>query len=121
MGAEMRIGLVWVAVADLDKSIKFYTDVVGLKLEEHNEMFGWAELTGEDGARLGLAKTDDPLPPGSNAVVTLTVDDIEKSKAEMSSNGAKMIGDIMEVPGHVKLQLFTDADGNHFQLAELIS
>jgi hypothetical protein len=32
----------------------------------------------------------------------------------------KMLGEMMEVPGHVKLQMFQDSDGNHFQLAQML-
>lgn len=114
----MKMNLSWVVVDNLDKSVEFFTKVVGLKVREKNDMFGWAELIADDGAALGLAEMSDPLPPGSNAVITITVDDLEKAKAEMSEKGAKMHGDVVEVPGHVKMQLFTDPDNNHFQLVE---
>ena len=49
---------------------------------------------------------------------TFTVPDIKKAIGEMSKKGVKLIGEMMEVPGHVKLQFFVDADGNTFQIVE---
>ncbi len=116
--------LAWIVVADLKKAIHYYTHVVGLKLLENNEKYGWAELGGEEGgARLGIAQQNDycPIAAGLNAIVTLTVGDLAKAKSELAKKGAKSLGDVQEVPGHVKMQLFEDADGNKFQLVEELS
>jgi predicted enzyme related to lactoylglutathione lyase len=117
------IDLAWIVVKDLKSAVKFYTEVVGLKLNELHEQYGWAELSGHDGgARLGIAQKCDnePLQPGQNAVVTLKVASITQSIAELSQKNVKMIGDILEVPGQVKLQTAIDQDGNHFQLVEVL-
>jgi predicted enzyme related to lactoylglutathione lyase len=121
------IGLVWIAVKDFKTAIKFYTEVVGLKIAEMNEEWGWAELEGHEGEgmRLGIAqqrlKGQDPVQPGQNAVLTITVDNIEKASKNLQKQGAKLIGTIEEVPGHVKLQTVKDTEGNCFQLVEVIS
>jgi predicted enzyme related to lactoylglutathione lyase len=117
------MNLVWIVVNDLKKAIQFYTETVGLKLMEFHEQFGWAELEGhEGGARLGIAQAQKPEDgvPGQNAVPTFTVGSLENAVANLLKKGAKLIGSVQEVPGHVKLQTVTDTDGNKFQLAELI-
>jgi predicted enzyme related to lactoylglutathione lyase len=122
------INLAWIVVNDLKKAIEFYTGTVGLKLMEHHEEYGWAELEGHNGgARLGVAqkclkgeKGEDDVQPGQNAVVTFTVKSLEKAIAEMKEKGATLIGEVQVVPGHVKLQMAQDSDGNRFQLVELI-
>lgn len=119
------INLVWIVVNDLKQAIKFYTETVGLKLMEFHEHFGWAEMEGHDGgARLGIAqkqlKTEDGVQPGQNAVMTFTVANLEQAISDMIKKGAKLIGEIEEVPGHVKLQMALDVDGNHFQLVEVL-
>lgn len=118
------IGLAWIVVKDLKKAIKFYTEVVGLELKEVQEEFGWAELEGRngDGAKLGIAVENDidNMKPGSNAVVTMTVDNLDKAVKEMHKKGVKLEGGVMEIPGQVKLQTMKDSDGNHFQLVELL-
>jgi len=118
------IELIWIVVKDIKKAIEFYTKVVGLKLEEFEEKYGWAELSGkEGGARLGIAQKSDhePIQPGQNAVVTCTVENLDKAKADFLAKGAKMQGDILEIPGIVKMQMVVDPDGNHFQIVEKLS
>lgn len=117
------IDLVWIVATDFKKTVQFYTDVVGLKLMEMNEEWNWAELQGESGARLGIGGYNAKNPvatPGQNAIITFTVNNIEKSKANMIKKGAVCVGDIEEVPGHVRMQLFRDVDGNLFQLVQLL-
>jgi predicted enzyme related to lactoylglutathione lyase len=116
------IHLSWIVVKNIESAIKFYTEVVGLTLREFSKEYGWAELSGADGARLGIAEHCDAseVPVGGNAVVTITVTDIEIAKNEFVNKNVTLIGDILEVPGHVKLQTFKDADGNTFQLCQLL-
>lgn len=114
--------LSWIVVKDLKAAIKFYTDVVGLELTQETPEFGWAELKGSGGATLGLAQEDPSMPfkAGANAIMTITVDDIEASKKMFQEKGARLIGEIETVPGHVKMQTFQDSDGNTMQLVELL-
>ena len=115
------LNLAYVVVADLKKAVHFYTEVVGLKLNELNEKFGWAELSGtEGGARLGIAQANDyeKIKPGQNAVVTLSVDNLAASKEDLIRKGATVVGEMLEVPGVVKMQMVKDHDGNHFHLVE---
>ncbi len=113
--------LCWIVVADLKASIKFYTEILGLKLLSSTEEFGWAELQGKDGGTMiGLAQgsTHTPFKPGSNAILTFTVDDIEAARIDMQKKGLKLIGEIVEVPGHVKMQDCVDTDNNYLQLVQ---
>ncbi len=118
------IDLIWISVADLQKAVKFYSEVVGLKvLEMHeDEHMGWAELGNAKGggALLGIARHGhhSPVPAGGNAVITLTVPDLDLASSDMKKKGAKIVGEVQEVPGHVKMQLFIDQDGNHCQLVQ---
>ena len=116
--------LVWIVVADLKEAIKFYTETLGLKLLNSAEEFGWAELQGKDGGgMIGLAQASShsPLKPGSNAVLTFTVDNIETARTELQKKGLKLVGEVVEVPGHVKMQDCVDADNNFLQLVEDLS
>ncbi len=115
------VQLCWIVVADLKKAIAFYTETLGLKLLSSAEEFGWAELQGKDGGTMiGLAQAGghSPFKPGSNAIMTLTVDDIEKARTELQNKGLKLIGEVVEVPGHVKMQDCVDADNNYLQLVQ---
>lgn len=118
------IDMTWIVVSDLKTAVKYYTEVVGLKLHQFAEEFGWAELAGKDGgAQLGLAQNAShcPIKPGQNAVITLTVDSVQDQKKRLSAKNVTFLGDIIEVPGHVKLLLCEDTDGNKFQLVESLS
>ncbi len=117
------IDLAWIVVKDLKQSVKFYTEKVGLKLMEFHENFGWAELSGENGGmKLGIAQehptANEGIVSGNNAVITLTVSSLEEAISDLKAKGAKLIGEILEVPGHVKMQMVQDEDGNHFQLVQ---
>ena len=132
------MSLVWITVSNLEKAEKFFTSVVGLTLKVADKEHGWLELIGtEGGCSLGIAASSQeqgccgemekspgsccPVGgPGSNAVVTLEVDDINKSKKELEDKGVKFTGPIMEYPGHVKLASFSDPDGNQFQLVQVL-
>lgn len=127
------IGLAWITVKDFKNAVKFYTEVAGLKVAEMNEEWGWAELEGHDGSgmRLGIAQHQEgchtdacyesPIKPGQNSVITLTIDNIEQAQKEIQKQGASLIGEIHEVPGHVKMQTVRDAEGNIFQLVEVVA
>ena len=117
------IDLVWIVVKDIKAAIQFYTEVVGLKLEEFCEEYKWAELIGHaGGARLGIAEqsSDEPILPGSNSVLTLSVANIETSLQDLKHKGLQFKGEMMEIPGQVKLQMAVDKDGNHFQIVECL-
>ena len=115
-----KIGLAWISVKDNEKAKKFFTQDLGFKIScdvpEHN----WMELQAEDGNFLfGVGQDDDqnPIKPGQNAVLALTVEDIDAAKAELEGKGIK-VGDVVEIPGHVKMALFQDPDGNNFHLVQ---
>lgn len=115
--------LAWIVVNDIKKAIQYYTHTIGLKLQTYDEKYNWAELVSHQGNfRLGIAQKSDheAIQPGQNAILTLTVDNLEKALADLSKKGAKMKGDVMEVPGNVKLQMMVDHDGNHFQIVEVL-
>lgn len=119
----VSIDLCWIVVKDLKKALKYYTEVVGLKLIEHNEHYHWAELQGyQGGARLGIAQDSDmeEVKPGQNAVVTYRVEEIGIALEEMKKKGANCVGSPIEIPGHVKMQTMKDDDGNHFQIVQLL-
>ena len=85
--------------------------------------YGWLELVPKDGGTiLGVCQFNpqygNAVKPGDNAIVTFTVDDIVAVKALFEKQGVTMLGDIIEVPGHIKMLFFTDLDGNKFQICQ---
>lgn len=128
--ATKKSGFSWVTVNDFSKARTFFTEVLGLEVSQDSEEFGWMELKAEGGeAFLGVAlhregdTSGGPqlVCPGQNGVITFDVEDIEASKAQMESKGVTFHGDIVEVPGHVKMVWFTDHDNNAYQLCEQLT
>lgn len=125
--AIQSINLGWIIVKDHAKSVEFFK-MLGLEVKSHVPEYCWAEFAGpKGGALLGVgveckdtAESMGNIRPGSNAVMTFTVDDVEKSKAEFEKQGVKFVSDIIEVPGHVKMATFVDLDGNVFQICQLL-
>jgi len=78
------------------------------------------ELQGASGGQqIGVACMDNEnQKPGDGAGITLTVDDLSKTKADFVAKGVEFVGEVMEVPNEVKLALFKDFDGNKFQLVQ---
>jgi predicted enzyme related to lactoylglutathione lyase len=113
--------LSWLVVTNLKQAVEFYTKTLGLKLLNMTEEHGWAELQGkEGGSTIGLCQTSDrsPIKPGFNAVMTFTVDNMDLAIKELQSKGLKLVGPVIEVEGHVKMQDFFDLDNNRFQLVQ---
>lgn len=135
--AIKAMNLVWITVSNLEKAEKFFTQSVGLPLKFADREHGWLEFSfAPEGFRLGVAQSQEgdaccgqesekekccrPEGAGSNAVVTLEVDDIGASKKELESKGVTFSTPIMEFPGHVRLATFGDPDGNQFQLVQML-
>ena len=119
-----QLGLCWIVVDDIKKAVKFYTEVVGLKLVEFHEEFKWAELEGhQGGARFGIgeATAECCTKSGSNAIPTFTVDNLDDTLAILKQKSAHCKGDIVEVPGHVRMQTVVDDYGNEFQFVQVLS
>jgi len=116
-----EIGLCWIVVKDLNAAIKYYTEVVGLKLAEFHEEFAWAEVEAEDGGcRLGLAQENPEQKAGQNAVMTFSVANLDKAIEEMVKKGAVREGEVCEISGHVRMQSMIDPDGNRFQMCQVL-
>lgn len=123
-----KTGLAWINVTDMEKTKRLFVDLLGMKVVDEQPQFGWMELEGvEGGSRIGVGKAmkpeDEecsPIKPGQNAVISLSVNNIEEVRADLEKKGVNFIGEIIEVPGQVKMATFTDHDKNVFQLVEHI-
>ena len=116
--------LAWITVSDIQKAKKFFVEYLGLKLVSETPEHNWMELIGHDGgAELGVCQTNDEShseKPGHNAIMTMTVADVAKTRQELENKGVTFYGPNMEVPGHVIMALFSDADGNKFQIVQML-
>ena len=134
-------------VRDLDKSVAFYTDVMGLNLLVRREASGESteKVTGFPGARVMIAFLSMGnghnleliqyiYPPGAEPVVNRNdlgashlawyVDDLERFYDEMSQKGLRFISahpsEIPPGPGGMKAAYALDPDGNSVEFVEVV-
>ena len=113
----MEVNLAWYSVKDLTAAKRFYGEVLGLK--KTFEMDGWTEFSHADGAvSIGLSAMSESEQGG--ATVVLKVDDLDRSRKELGAKGVKFEGDVMEVPGVVRISTFRDPAGNRLQLCQVL-
>jgi predicted enzyme related to lactoylglutathione lyase len=127
----MRIRLTSVYVDDLDKGLRFYTEVLGLvkKADFSQGTYRWltvASAEEPDGTELQLALNDDPaarayqqamFQQGRPAVMFYS-DDVKAEYQRIQGRGAKFTMPPTEVTGSTIAQL-NDTCGNLVQLTQL--
>lgn len=80
--AIRKIELAWVTVSDLEESVKFYQDILGLTVKQNSPEFGWVELQGKEGGCLfGLAKMQDT--ENEETEVEDLEEDLEEEETEL--------------------------------------
>jgi len=110
-----RVDQVWFWVADMDRAVAFYTDVLGLRLQ-HRDGDTWAELAAGP-IRLALHGGATAARQGGGTVV-FEVDDLDAVRFAMEMRGVAFDDRIGEVDGVARFASFTDPDGNRLQIIE---
>ena len=110
--------LVQLGVKDLDRSIQFYTEVMGFKLERRDDSLRWARIDpGVGHVIIGLGEKEVTKGSGS-ASLNFGVEDIEASRTRLEVKGVRFLGPTITVPGVVMLADLEDPDGNRIRLAQ---
>lgn len=112
-----------VYVRDLGASVRFYTEVLGLRLRMRAGD-GWAEIDAGPGLLIGLhpfepSNTPKPGTPGSIAIGLNVTTDIGTVRAQLEKRGVRFDGPTVE-DEHVRLAFFSDPDGNALYLAQVL-
>ena len=102
-----KIAFTYYSVKDLDKSLEFYQNTLGLKLLFKND--DWAEFE-IDGQRIALHKKEN-IPSCGGAVVSFHADPIEEVIEQLKKKGVKFTEELQTFP-YGKLAGFIDPDGN---------
>ena len=105
-------------VKDIERSIEFYTKILGFELVMHAPEIGWAEVASPaTGAVIGLGKPEEGEPKLLDGPsLSFGVTDIEASVALLKKSRVSFEGDIMTIPDTVSLATFADPDGNKLML-----
>ena len=108
-------------VTDLDRSIAWYGEILGMKLLYRIDEIAWCEFsTAVANVNIGLSQVES-VPAGGGATLTFGVTDIEAAKIALDAAGVRQDGPIQDVPGMVRLLTFYDPDSNALMFYEALS
>lgn len=118
----MRVNYVIVFVSDMDRSIAFYRDTIGLPLKFASP--GWTEFA-TDGATLALHASDDPAVaehhgdhlPAGRCRPGLSVEDLDAFHRRMREHGVPCLQEPTPVFG-ATVALYADPDGLPVSVAQ---
>jgi catechol 2,3-dioxygenase-like lactoylglutathione lyase family enzyme len=109
--------LIQMGVSNLDRAIRFYTEVLGFELTERRDDLKFAHIaTNVPGLQIGLNEIADPKGTGS-AVLNISVKDVAVARKTLEARGVVFRGETVVIPGKVALAPFADPDGNTLRLA----
>lgn len=99
-------------VTDIDASVAFYRDTLGLTLESLSEDGGWAEFAVPP-TTLGIDAHphESSTPGGGGAGVALAVDDVETATDELQNEGVIVLVDPFDT-GVCHVAVIADPDDN---------
>ena len=110
----MKLNYVIEFVADMDRAVNFYRDVLGLSLKFQSP--GWSEFsTGE--TSLGLHPTSEKNPAGS-IELGFNISNLEKFYQEMTAKGVQFSMPPTKQDFGGSLAQFIDSEGRRCSVAE---
>ena len=114
----IKKGMATVFVSDVSRAVKFYSEVLGMRVKSHwSEEFAEVEMPG---LIIGLhpATKHGPKPGSSGSIsIGLEVDDLDSSMHQLKEKGVSFQGAVTE-DGPVRLAFFGDPDGNALYLSQ---
>lgn len=112
-----KLAMFMVVVKDMDRSVAFYRDVLGLKLLFQTP--GWSSLSAGN-VEIGLHSESEHLKvrPTESSQMGFYVDDIQATLARLKAQGTHVLMPPKE-EDFGTLAVFTDPDGYHIQLCQL--
>ena len=109
-----------VFVSNMSRAVKFYSDILGMKIK-FRAGDEWCAIDAGGGLTIGLHPAGDKSPkPGSIGGISIGLDvsrPLEKVVSELKARGVSFDGDIYDDVS-VRLAFFGDQDGNPLYLCE---
>ncbi len=103
--------------SDMDRAVKFYEDVLGLRLVRRDGA-NWAMFeTGSVRLALHGAIEGRPVEPGG-ATAVFRVEDLDGARAALEARGVEFEEHVGEVEGYARFASLRDPDGNVVQIIE---
>ncbi|TDN39222.1 glyoxalase [Hymenobacter sp. UV11] len=122
---DLKLELIPVPVADIDRAKAFYTEQAGFRLDHDvrpSPTVRVVQLTPPGSACsivLGEGLPGLAMAAGSLRGLHLVVADLKQARAELAGRGVRL-GDVQNL-GQVKYTSFSDPDGNSWVLQEIQS
>ena len=105
-------------VSNLDRSIDWYTNVLGFTMLYKVDEIAWAEFaTPVKGTQIGLSQVEK-AKGSQSCVPTFGVEDIVAARTHLESHDVRFDGETITIEGLVKLATFFDPDGNPLMLSQ---
>lgn len=115
-----RGGVFTIYVADMDRSVKFYTETLGLKLSQRYGNY-WALVDGGPGLSIGLHPSSAEIPAGHRGSVAIGLyleEPIAHAVEQLEKAGVTFDSPIKDDVA-LSLAFFSDPDGNPLYIAEM--
>jgi lactoylglutathione lyase len=117
-----------VMVKDMDLSIRFYTEILGLRLVGRERLsadteLGFLSLPGDEHIQIELiSRGHDGLKDGIVHHIAFTVSDIEGEISRLKAAGVRLIDETPRVIlGGIKIAFFYGPDGEQLELFQPIA
>ena len=117
----MKLELINVPVADVDRAKAFYTEKAGFNADHDHQVsdeLRFVQLTPPgSGCSISIGTGLTDMPPGSLEGLQLVVSDVAAARAEFESRGLD-VGEIQAFPWG-RFVFFADPDGNRWSVQEI--
>lgn len=121
----MKLAWVTVTVKDMDESIRFYTDIVGLTVDSRRPAGPGVELAflgdGETKLELVCNQVVSEFGIGDSISLGFEVDSVDKTLAAIKAKGIALHSGPFQPAPHVKFFFITDPNGLKVQFLEYLS
>jgi catechol 2,3-dioxygenase-like lactoylglutathione lyase family enzyme len=106
-----------IEVSDLERSIAWYTSLLGCRVLYQLDDWGWSELLSPVASfHIGVGQVEKPQVDGPT--MTFGTTDIAADRAMLEAAGVRFDGETRHVADMVHLATFYDPDGNTLMLAQ---
>ncbi|MGI2295991.1 VOC family protein [Paenibacillus sp. GXUN7292] len=111
---------VWYSVANLERTLEFYSGKLGFEVVFHDSSSGMAMVnTNTKDCIIGFSEAETVEPATSSTVFEVL--NIEEAMKQLEADGVAFVGEVEHVPGMAKLATFMDPDGHNLMLAETLT
>lgn len=122
MGSPIkRVWVVSIPVSKFERSLAFYRDSLGLKMQLDTRSFNWIELGPDEPlCKVGLYEWKEGIPRGFPIItgITLDTDDIQALHTRLTDVGAKFTNPPKQQPWGGWSADFLDPDGNSINVVQ---